>query len=85
MTIKDNSLSKPLEKNMTEMKHQEISVMLPTHTHTHTHMYVRGEFMINKVKSKYQDTTTSSKAIEIVIAEVKVKLDLQHGCFHMKN
>jgi len=83
MTIKDNSFSKPLEKNMIEMKHQERSVMLPTHTHTHT--YVRGEFMMNKVKSKYQDTTTSSKAIEIVIAEVKVELDLQHGCFHIKN
>ena len=41
MTIKDNSLSKPLEKNMTEMKHQEISVMLPTHTHTHTHTHTR--------------------------------------------
>jgi hypothetical protein len=37
MTIKDNSFSKPLEKNMIEMKHQERSVMLPTHTHTHTH------------------------------------------------
>lgn len=83
MIIKDNSFSKPLEKNMTEMKHQEISMMLPTHTHTHT--YVRGEFMMNKVKSKYQDTTTSSKVIEIVIAKVKVELDLQHGCFHMKN
>jgi len=66
---------------MTEMKHQEISVMFPTHTHT----YGRGEFMMNKVKSKYQDTTTSSKVIEIVIAKVKVELDLQHGCFHMKN